>query len=103
MARLSATIHGPFRIALTIRMAPVVGSLSIRRKPRGQRVPGAAPAAGLRRTGSLVGADQRDRARPAAPGPRRMKPSAVAVRKWITGRKRCSSAATIGPIRRAMR
>ena len=54
------------------------------------------------RTGSPSPPSSRSRAaRIAAPETR--KPSAVAVRKWITGMKRCSSAATIGPTRRAMR
>ena len=79
----------------------MVGSLSISRKPavsasQAPRQPGSM------RTGSLWPPISRSRAACRA-RPETMKPSAVTVRKWITGMKRCSSAATIGPTRRAMR
>ena len=79
----------------------MVRSRSIRRKPavsasQAPRQPGAM------RTGSIWPSVSRSRAICSAQ-PETMKPSAVTERTWITGRNRCSTAATIGPSRRAMR
>ena len=101
MASCSATLHGPLAKALTRSNAPVVGSLSIRRAPssRASQAPRQPPRLGR---GLLAGSITRSRTAHTA-RPDSTKPAAVTDRKWITGMSAFSTAASVGPIRRASR
>ena len=101
MQSCSATLHGPLAKALIKSSAPVVRSRSIRRAPssRASQAPRQPPRPGR---SLLAGSTRRSRTTQIAKA-EATKPTAVIVRKWITGRSVLRIAAIMGPIRRASR